>query len=89
MHHALSIPEIVERIIQLAESPDISACVYVCKLWSEFALDESWETIDWDCFMNNLFTILFPQLHERIDDVRNTSQVVMLRFPEEIYLTVL
>ena len=89
MHRALVIPEIVERIMQLAKRREVSACVYICKLWSEFALDEQWETIDWDCFMDNLFTILFPELRNRIDELRNMRKVIIFHLSEETYLTVL
>ena len=43
--HALSIEELVERVIKFAEIKTVAACAQVCRLWSLPALDKAWGEI--------------------------------------------
>ena len=61
MHHALSVPEIVTHIVQLSGPRATKACILVCKMWSEIAIDEDWARLDWDYGVNDgALRVLFP-----------------------------
>ena len=68
MHRTLTIPEIIMSIIRLADEKTTVACACVCRLWSELALDNIWESIDADLGETDaLFNILF-MLPDAIDN---------------------
>lgn len=46
MHRTLTIPEIIHEIIRHADRNTAVTCARVCRLWSEMAIDDTWNALD-------------------------------------------
>ena len=47
--------------MQLSGARATKACIFVCKMWSEIAVDKHWESIDWEYGVDDdLLRALFP-----------------------------
>ena len=58
MDRALTLPEIVSRIIDCTNETDAKSCATVCKTWSDIALDRIWRVRMHDYDNENTLALL-------------------------------